>query len=144
MSFDNFKNSGSQRKGRTKEKPIQEKGIQCHECEIFGHVRAECPTFLKKQKKGMSTTWSDDELEGAHNDEATNYVMAFTRKCETFDEFCHDDLSYEELADSYKQLYFKCEEICQVGEGRRKSLLICVLKKKNSLIISGLQDEVTF
>ena len=40
-----------------KKKSTQGKGIQCHECEGFGHTRAECPTYLKKQKKNLSVTW---------------------------------------------------------------------------------------
>jgi hypothetical protein len=24
------------------------KGVQCHECEGYGHIRTECATFLKK------------------------------------------------------------------------------------------------
>jgi len=63
MSFDISKNNGSQRKGRTDEKPNQGKGIQCHECEGFGHIKSECPTFLKN-KKGMSVSWLDDDSEG--------------------------------------------------------------------------------
>jgi len=31
----------------------QPKGVQCHECEGFGHIKTECATFLKKQKKSL-------------------------------------------------------------------------------------------
>lgn len=93
----------------------------------------------------MSATWSDDESEGEHDDEATNHVMAFVRKCESFDELCDDDLSYEELNDSYKQLYVKCEEICEVGKRPKKIIANLRLDKEKLIsIISGLQDEVTF
>ena len=27
------------------------KGIQCHECEGFGHIQKECPNFMKKLKR---------------------------------------------------------------------------------------------
>jgi len=46
---------------RTNEKNNQYKGVQCHECEGYGHIRTECATFHKKQKKGMIVSWSDDE-----------------------------------------------------------------------------------
>jgi hypothetical protein len=32
-------------------KPNIGKGAQCFECEHFGHIKLEYPTFLKKQKK---------------------------------------------------------------------------------------------
>ena len=54
---DNARSLGFQRKGKDEEKPSRPRGIQCHECEGFGHIKAECPTFMKKQKKGMVVTW---------------------------------------------------------------------------------------
>jgi hypothetical protein len=36
------------KKGKSDEKSAQTKGVQCHECEGFGHIRTECATFLKK------------------------------------------------------------------------------------------------
>ena len=41
------------------------KGIQCRECEGFGHIQSECANTLKKKSKVMATTWSDDESEGS-------------------------------------------------------------------------------
>jgi len=35
---------------RADEKNPQYKGVQCHECEGYGHIRTECATFLKKTK----------------------------------------------------------------------------------------------
>lgn len=61
--LDNFKNISPQHIRKYKDKPNKGKGIQYFECEGFGHMKAECPTFLKKQKKGMSITWSDSDDE---------------------------------------------------------------------------------
>ena len=33
---------------RPDEADSQYKGVQCHECEGYGHIRTECATFLKK------------------------------------------------------------------------------------------------
>jgi hypothetical protein len=44
IPFDISKNT---RKPKSDDKPNQSKGIQCHECEGFGHIKLECPTFLK-------------------------------------------------------------------------------------------------
>jgi len=114
MSFDYSKNGVFQREGRSEEKKNQGKGVQCHEGEDFGHVKANCPTYLKRHKKGMLASWSDDASRGEHDDETTNHVMAFIGRCEFDEESCDDDVLYEELDDSYKKLYVKCEEICHV------------------------------
>lgn len=40
------------------------RGIQCHECERFGHIRSECPTYMKsKGKKVITVSLSDTEYE---------------------------------------------------------------------------------
>ena len=41
------------------EKRNQYKRVQCHECEGYGHIRTECATFLKNQKKSLTVSWSD-------------------------------------------------------------------------------------
>src|ERR1044072_1628596 len=61
--FDNSRNAGFQHRFEDDEKPSRAKGIQCHECEGYGHMKTECTTLLKKKKKGMMVTWSDDESE---------------------------------------------------------------------------------
>jgi len=38
---------------KTDEKSTQYKGVQCHECEGYGHIRTECATFLKRKKKSL-------------------------------------------------------------------------------------------
>jgi len=48
---------GSGRRSKTEDKNNR---IKCHECEGYGHLRAECPTYLKKQK-GYFVTWSDGD-----------------------------------------------------------------------------------
>ena|ERR1044072_6168094 len=56
--FDNSRNTSFQRRGIDDERTNKPKGTQCHECEGYGHIKSECPIFLKKQKKGMVVTWS--------------------------------------------------------------------------------------
>lgn len=41
----NFKNIGPQSKSKDEDKPNKGKWIQCHECEVFSHIKSECPTF---------------------------------------------------------------------------------------------------
>ena len=35
-------------------------GPQCFECQRYGHMKFECPTYLKSKGKAMSVTFSDD------------------------------------------------------------------------------------
>ncbi|XP_045789080.1 uncharacterized protein LOC123884116 [Trifolium pratense] len=44
------------RKPMSDEKTSLNKSVQCHECEGYEHIRTECATFLKKQKKGLTVS----------------------------------------------------------------------------------------
>jgi hypothetical protein len=59
IRFDINKQQNNVKKTRPEEKSGPVKEVQCHECEGYGHVRTECATFLKKQKKGLFVSWSD-------------------------------------------------------------------------------------
>ena len=37
-------------------------GQQCFGCQRYGHVKSECPTFLRFKGKAMVVTLSDDEV----------------------------------------------------------------------------------
>jgi len=57
----------------------QSKGAQCYECEGHGHIKTECVTYLKKQKKSLVVSWSDeDKSEGEVENEYTKDVTALT------------------------------------------------------------------
>ena len=71
------KDANPHRNSDSGDRPGKGKGIQCHECEGFGHIQKECPNFLKKQKKGYNTTLSDEEDENSDSDQIRNFV-AFT------------------------------------------------------------------
>jgi hypothetical protein len=53
IRFDINKQQNNVKKTRPEEKSSQNKGVQYHECDGYGHVRTECGTYLKKQKKGF-------------------------------------------------------------------------------------------
>lgn len=80
-------------KSKYDHKPNRGKIAQCYECERFGHIKFECPNFLKKLKKGLLITWSDDESEG----EIANKMMAFTGKYDSCSESSDEDISVEGL-----------------------------------------------
>ena len=37
-------------------------GPQCFGCQGYGHIKSECPTYLKSKGKAMTVTLSDDEI----------------------------------------------------------------------------------
>ena len=54
-------------------------GQQCFGCQRYGHVKSECPTFLRSKGKAMAITLSDDEVSYHEfvSDEDGNFI-AFT------------------------------------------------------------------
>ncbi|XP_050920063.1 uncharacterized protein LOC127137667 [Lathyrus oleraceus] len=96
---------------RSEERFNQGKGIQCHGYEGFGHIRAKCPTYLKKQKKGLSVSWSDyDNSESESKDEVVKHVTDLTGRYESDEDSCDEEVSYEEPGASYEELRIKSEE----------------------------------
>lgn len=121
-----------QRRTRIEERLNKGKGIQCHGCEGFGHIRAEYPTYLKKQKKGLYVSWFDeDNSESEPEDEYDKHVTALTGRYESDEDSCNEELSYEELATSYRELCIRSEEVCLLGENRRKLYLDYRMEKKD-------------
>ena len=54
-------------------------GQQCFSCQGYGHVKSECPTFLRSKGKAMAVTLSYDEISDnvSGSDEDENFI-AFT------------------------------------------------------------------
>jgi len=77
---------------KSDEKNSQYKGVQC-------------ANFLKKQKKSLTVSWSDDDgYEGDGERESTKQIAALTSRFLSNVETCDEDLAYGELADTCKQL----------------------------------------
>jgi len=94
----------------------QSKGVQCHKCEGYGHIRKECATFLKKQKKSLfACGFNEDASEWNDESNFTKEENAMTGKISSGTESCDEELDYE-LAASYKGLYARSAEICKMLE----------------------------
>ena len=54
-------------------------GPQCFGCQGYGHIKSECPTYLKSKGKAMAVTLSDNEVSNDKSgcDEDGNFI-AFT------------------------------------------------------------------
>ena len=52
---------------------------QCFGCQEYGHMKSECPTYLKSKGKAMAVTLSDGEVfdDESGYDEDRNFI-AFT------------------------------------------------------------------
>ena len=125
------------RKSRTEDRSNQGKGIQCHECEGYGHIRPECPTYLKKQKKGLNViSWSEEE-DSDSDDEGTKSVNVMTGRCLS-DSDSDDDVSYNKLAATYKELCIKSGELCKTNEEQRKT--IAQLEKEKQVHLSTIAN----
>jgi hypothetical protein len=142
----NVKNISSdiRKRSTSEEKFNQGKGIQCYGCEGFGHVRAECPTYLKMQKKGLVVSWSEGDSESEAEGKSAKHVTALTSVCASDDDSSGDELTFDELAASYKELCVKSAEVRVQGE-KQKNLIkeLEDEKKKHLTVIDGLNGEIT-
>jgi hypothetical protein len=145
ISLDIHKNFNSQRIPKPEEIGSQGKGVQCRECEGYGHISAECPNYLKKQKKGMTATWSEeDDYDDDIKNETSKRITALTGTCTSDTESNTGDVTYEELAASYRDLCQKSAELCRSQENQKRLILELQSEKNEHLTtISELNDEVT-
>ncbi|KAK2362046.1 gag-protease polyprotein [Trifolium repens] len=95
------KMSYNKTQGTSKEETNSEEETEkrCYECEGFGHIRIQCPNFLRKQKKGMAAILSDSEDESEEED--TN--NAFSGICETSCSNCFKSFTDTEGSDTNEE-----------------------------------------
>ncbi|KAG9447557.1 hypothetical protein H6P81_013685 [Aristolochia fimbriata] len=121
----------------------KKKGIQCHECEGFGHVRSECPS---RRKNSYAISWSNDETEdsGSGEDELISHYAALTSKVihssittpDDYDTESDDDMNGESLEGMYQKMLESWADVCKMNADLRNQ--ISVLKTENFTL------EVTF
>jgi hypothetical protein len=144
MSLDIRRNANFQRRVKSDENDSQTKGVQCFECEGYGHVKPECPTYLKKQKKGYSITWSDEDSEEDKEGESTTKFTAFIGRFKSGDDSSDEEITFEELFDSYRKLCVESEGICKVSNDAKK--VIAQMEEERKIHVStiaNLQSKVT-
>ncbi|KAK2396121.1 gag-protease polyprotein [Trifolium repens] len=128
------KQENTSTKTKADDKPIQCRDVQCHECEGYGHFRSECATYLKKQKKGLYVSWSDeDDSENEMVNKASNHVSVMTGVCFSDNDSCDEELTYEELASAYKELCIRSEEVCRTNV--EQEIVINQLKSEKSTVV---------
>ena len=142
-SRSNVENTSFDKSQNHKESNGQRKGVRCFECNGFGHVKPECATYLKKLKKGFSSSWSEDNSDSDHEEDSVKLVNALTGIYDSEEESYDSELTFEELATSYQELCFKSEKLCQQEEEQKR--VITQLKAeeaKHLSIISRQREEI--
>jgi len=137
--------TGKGKMTKTDEKSTQYKGVQCHECEGYGHIRTKCATFLKRQKKSLAVSWSDgdDSVEDVES-ESTKHLTTLTGRIMSDTESYDEELSYDELVISYNELIAKNADMSQMLEKQENIISqLQVERSENLAKISELNDEVT-
>ena len=77
-------------------------GLKCFGCQDFGHMKQECPTYLKTigKSKALTATLSDTKLEDDSNNEDDGILNAFTATVNLIEGIVEDLDEEEELVES--------------------------------------------
>ena len=77
-------------------------GPKCFGCQGFGHMKQECPTYLKSigKSKALAATLSDTELEDDSDNKDDGILNAFTTTVNPTDGIVEDVVEEEELLES--------------------------------------------
>nr|ABN06156.1 gag-pol polyprotein, related [Medicago truncatula] len=129
---------------RADEKNPQYKGVQCHECEGYGHIRTEYDTFLKRQNKILAVSWSDgDNFEDEGKTEYANHFSALTGRIMSDTESYEEEMSYDELAMAYYELIARNGELTQMVE-KQEDMITQLQEERNENLaqILELNEEV--
>ncbi|CAM8960832.1 unnamed protein product [Rhodiola kirilowii] len=131
------------------------KGIQCRECEGFGHIQAECANTLKKKNsKSLNVSWSDDETEESTKEEETSNFIALSSMidCDTdyartgskdrakkkeaeveeneAEESDEEESTDECIAEKYALLFSKWTELVDINRRLNASVITLKLEKQ--------------
>ena len=130
---DRWQSTSSQFKGQDKGKNDAKEGGQytvlagpkCFGCQGFGHMKHECPTYLKSigKSKALAATLSDTEPEEDSNNEDDGILNAFTATINPTDGIVEDVDEEEELVefkfkkiDDQDDIHIAYEKLYKVSE----------------------------
>ena len=117
-------------------------GQKCFGCQRYGHVKSECPTFLRSKGKTMAVTLSDDEVSEneSGSDEDGNFITftttAVVNESVAVEENPSDGELYEDvdLQEAYNKLCkVAAKDAMSVDLGLKK-IASLELEKKNFLV----------
>ncbi|TYK12432.1 gag-pol polyprotein [Cucumis melo var. makuwa] len=126
-----------------------DEGIRCHECERFGHIQSECATFLKRKKKSLVATFSDEEDYSVSDDEEVEMALisistmndeeAATVGRQAFDQLeptinkCLTDGSFERKLKEDQEIILQQQERIQCLVEENQSFISCIVILKDEL-----------
>jgi uncharacterized protein YpuA (DUF1002 family) len=94
----------------------------------------------------MTVTWSDEDMsEEEVESETVKHITALTGVYMSDEESCDEELTFDVLAASYKELCIRSEEVCRTNEKQKKLIAELQAEKVSHIAkISELNNEVTF
>ena len=115
-------------------------GPQCFGCQGYGHMKFECPTYLKSKGKAMAVTLSDGEVSDNESDcdEDGNFITFTATVVVNESVFAEENPSDEEpsedsdLQEAYNKLYKVAANDAMDVELGLKKIASLELEKKNS------------
>ena len=91
----------------------------------------------------MTVTWSDCDSESNSEEESAKLVTALTSVCTSESDTSDEEVTFEELADTYKKLCIRSAEVCVQNEKQSKLIIKLEAEKRADLeTISHLEGEV--
>ncbi|KAF7827017.1 zf-CCHC domain-containing protein/UBN2 domain-containing protein [Senna tora] len=86
--------------------------VTCYECNKPGHIKVECPQLKGGERKGLLSTWSDDEFleddeeakDSSRKETANLYLMAKESEDEHQTEVTETNLHFDELLETYNNV----------------------------------------
>ena len=78
----------------------------------------------------MTVTWSDYDSESNSEEESAKLVTALTSVCTSESDTSDEEVTFEELADTYKKLCIRSAEVCVQNEKQSKLIIKLEAEKK--------------
>ena len=121
--YDISRTSNFGKKVKAGERPTQGRELRCYECGGFGHIKWDYPNYLKRQDKGLNVIWSDEDAESEAGGESAKHVTTLTGTYIFDGDSSDEELTFEELAATYKELCIKSVEVVQENEKYKKLIM---------------------
>jgi len=92
----------------------------------------------------LTGAWLDEDISFKDSEyELAKRVTAFTGRVFSDTESCDEELAYDDLAVSYKDLYFRIAKICKLlGEQKKINIQLLTERSNHLAKISELNNEV--
>ena len=110
-------------------------GPQCFGCQGYGHMKSECPTYLKSKGKVMAVTLSDGKVfdNESECDKDGNFI-AFTTTTVVSESISAEENSSDEELSEDADLQEAYNKLCKVAAKDAMNVESLELDKKNLLV----------